>query len=102
MLWLQPKESAMKTLKECCEEEIRKLAYKKWEEAGCPVSDGVQFWLEAEADLSADDNVVQFWLEAEVKKEEPNKERTKQKSSSSIGSSSIVDDVTTNGSLSVL
>lgn len=30
--------------------EIRELAYKKWEEAGRPCSDGVSFWLEAEKD----------------------------------------------------
>ena len=30
------------------EEEIRPLAYRKWEEAGRPPDDGVQFWLAAE------------------------------------------------------
>jgi len=33
------------------EDEIRPLAYRKWEEAGCPVSDGSQFWLAAEAEI---------------------------------------------------
>jgi hypothetical protein len=30
------------------EEKIRNLAYQKWEAAGCPVGDGLAFWLEAE------------------------------------------------------
>lgn len=29
---------------------IRQLAYEKWEAAGRPEGDGVQFWLEAEAE----------------------------------------------------
>jgi hypothetical protein len=33
------------------EDEIRNLAYQKWQEAGCPDGDGVYFWLEAEAEL---------------------------------------------------
>jgi hypothetical protein len=37
----------------CCEK-IREVAYYKWEAAGCPCSDGVEFWLEAEAQLAAD------------------------------------------------
>jgi hypothetical protein len=32
-------------------EEIRPLAYWKWEQAGCPVSDGVEFWLAAETEI---------------------------------------------------
>ena len=32
-------------------DEIRHLAYQKWEAAGQPLCDGVQFWLEAEAEL---------------------------------------------------
>ncbi len=31
---------------------IRVCAYKKWEAAGKPASDGVTFWLEAEQELS--------------------------------------------------
>ena len=34
----------------CCET-IREAAYYKWEAAGCPCGDGVEFWLEAEAEL---------------------------------------------------
>lgn len=34
----------------CCEK-IRELAYIKWETAGCPCGDGVEFWLAAEAEL---------------------------------------------------
>jgi hypothetical protein len=33
------------------EEEIRVCAYHKWETAGKPTGDGVQFWLEAEQSL---------------------------------------------------
>jgi hypothetical protein len=32
-------------------EEIRLLAYRKWQEAGCPAGDGVDFWLSAEAEI---------------------------------------------------
>ncbi len=38
------------------EQEIRELAYSKWEVAGHPPGDGVNFWLEAEAELKAQDN----------------------------------------------
>lgn len=31
---------------------VRKLAYSLWEKAGCPIGDGVNFWLEAEKTLS--------------------------------------------------
>jgi hypothetical protein len=30
---------------------VRQRAYKKWEEAGRPSGDGVNFWLEAEREL---------------------------------------------------
>lgn len=33
------------------EDQIRELAYRKWEEAGRPAGDGVDFWLGAERDL---------------------------------------------------
>jgi Protein of unknown function (DUF2934) len=33
------------------EEEIRLRAYRKWERAGKPGGDGVQFWLEARQEL---------------------------------------------------
>jgi hypothetical protein len=33
-------------------ETIREIAYYKWQAAGCPCGDGVEFWLEAEAELS--------------------------------------------------
>ena len=36
------------------EQAIRELAYSKWEEAGYPAGDGVNFWLEAETELKAD------------------------------------------------
>lgn len=35
------------------EQSIRELAYAKWEAAGRPDGDGVQFWLEAERELRA-------------------------------------------------
>ena len=33
------------------EDEVRPLAYRKWEEAGCPACDGVEFWLAAETEI---------------------------------------------------
>ena len=33
------------------DEDVRKLAYKKWQQAGCPVSNGVEFWLAADGEL---------------------------------------------------
>jgi len=33
------------------EDEIRSLAYRKWQESGCPVGDGVEFWLAAETEI---------------------------------------------------
>jgi hypothetical protein len=32
-------------------EDIRLCAYRKWESAGKPTGDGLQFWLEAEQEL---------------------------------------------------
>lgn len=34
-----------------CEEAIRALAHSKWEAAGCPTGDGIEFWLEAEREV---------------------------------------------------
>jgi hypothetical protein len=34
-------------------EKIREAAYYKWEAAGCPCSDGIDFWLEAESELKS-------------------------------------------------
>jgi len=34
------------------EDEVRERAYVLWEEAGKPESDGVEFWLKAEQELS--------------------------------------------------
>ena len=36
------------------EDEIRSLAYRQWEAAGCPAGDGVQFWLAAEIEILRD------------------------------------------------
>jgi hypothetical protein len=33
------------------EDEIRQLAYRKWEAAGCPAGDGMSYWLDAEQEL---------------------------------------------------
>jgi hypothetical protein len=33
------------------EDEIRPLAYRKWQEAGSPPSDGTEFWLAAETEI---------------------------------------------------
>ena len=39
--------------RDSCEEEIRHLAYQKWEESGCPSGDGFDFWVEAEREVMA-------------------------------------------------
>lgn len=31
-------------------EEVRRAAYQRWREAGCPAGDGASFWLAAEED----------------------------------------------------
>jgi hypothetical protein len=36
-----------------CEDKIRDLAYEKWQASGCPEGDGVEFWLEAEREISS-------------------------------------------------
>ena len=33
------------------EDDIRRLAYRKWEEAGRPEGDGSEYWLQAEREL---------------------------------------------------
>jgi len=35
----------------CHDEEVRKLAYKKWQADGCPPGDGFDYWLTAEREL---------------------------------------------------
>lgn len=45
-----PKEQQSSSPAVCCEE-IRQRAYYNWEVAGCPCGDGVEFWLQAEAEL---------------------------------------------------
>lgn len=34
-----------------CYEHVRELAYFKWQQAGCPDCDGVEFWLAAETEI---------------------------------------------------
>lgn len=36
----------------CCEQ-VRELAYFKWQQSGCPECDGTEFWLAAEAEIQA-------------------------------------------------
>lgn len=36
-----------------CEDEIRLLAHRKWEAAGCPAGDGFDFWLDAEREVNS-------------------------------------------------
>ena len=49
----QPK-TEPKPLKRASADEIRSLAYSKWQQAGCPISDGVEFWLAAETETRID------------------------------------------------
>jgi hypothetical protein len=42
--------------KSVSDEDIRLCAYQKWEAAGKPAGDGVQFWLEAEQELMHGNN----------------------------------------------
>jgi len=39
-----------------CEDQIRERAYLKWEAAGYPEGDGVEFWLSAEQELLSEAN----------------------------------------------
>jgi hypothetical protein len=39
---------------DACEEAIRVLAHHKWEAAGGPAGDGLDFWLEAEQEVHAE------------------------------------------------
>ena len=41
-------------------EKLREAAYYKWEAAGRPGSDGVEFWLQAEAESAADTEASQI------------------------------------------
>lgn len=35
----------------CCQTTVRELAYSKWEDAGRPEGDGVEYWVEAEKEV---------------------------------------------------
>lgn len=37
-----------------CEDAIRAIAHRKWEAAGCPMGDGLDFWLEAEQEVNSE------------------------------------------------
>lgn len=39
----------------CTDDEVRKTAFLKWEAAGCPPGDGVEFWLAAERELKEEE-----------------------------------------------
>ncbi len=43
--------TATATVAEDSAQVIRELAYQKWEKAGRPEGDGVNFWLEAETEV---------------------------------------------------
>jgi Protein of unknown function (DUF2934) len=45
----------------CQRKEINRIAYYKWEEAGCPISDGVKFWLEAEKEYRKKSILIEDW-----------------------------------------
>ena len=53
----QPDQSGARTRALPTSDEIRQLAYEKWEAAGKPPGDGSDFWLQAEKEL-LDRNVV--------------------------------------------
>lgn len=39
------------------EQHVRELAYRKWEQAGCPHGDQDRFWQEAEQELAAAESI---------------------------------------------
>lgn len=39
---------------QACVDTIRAIAHSKWEAAGCPAGNGVEFWLEAERELQGE------------------------------------------------
>ena len=45
---------------EDCEDTIRALANRKWEAAGCPAGNGVEFWLEAEQEVNVERSTSEF------------------------------------------
>jgi len=44
------------------EDDVRELAYRKWEQAGCPCGDGREFWIAAEQELNSPlvENLLQY------------------------------------------
>jgi hypothetical protein len=60
-----PETATTTTLKKTCSKKachgrtkIEKLAYHKWEVAGRPQSDGVEFWLAAECELTTSEVTI--------------------------------------------
>lgn len=39
-------------------QQIRELAYQKWENAGCPEGRAEEFWLEAEREISGENTEI--------------------------------------------
>ena len=66
------------------DEDIRLCAYQKWEAAGKPTGDGVEFWLEAKQDLEHSSNETSVQLDSmnghreheRMEAEKPVKDRT--------------------------
>lgn len=53
------KSQEIKPIETCSDKQkVRELAYKKWQQAGEPNGDGVNFWLDAEKELAVQ------WVEA--------------------------------------
>jgi len=48
-------EAVLTETRTICEDTVRQRAYGDWQAAGCPVGDGVEFWLEAERALAFQD-----------------------------------------------
>ena len=56
-LWSKKVENESLSSHGVCEDKVREKAYLKWEAAGYPVSDGVEFWLAAEEEIEAETEV---------------------------------------------
>jgi hypothetical protein len=70
-------------------EDIRLCAYEKWEAAGQPTGDGIQFWLEAERELvegKNENSVRQFGLYGHHEHERPEAETGGNESNAGVDS----------------
>lgn len=59
------------------DQNVRELAYEKWQDAGTPPGDGVKFWLEAEKELLAQ---AQNQISTTKKKPQPEERAAAKKS----------------------